>query len=579
MKSNRKAFHTIHCIMSGLFVCVVVYLILITQSKPLAETQYDQTTPFESGWHTEDGTELNEKTLRKLKNISPSEEISIFNTIPADLANADALFFRAKNVFYSVYINGKNVYEPKIGESVFYTNSTGTRWNCIDLTPKQCGKEIEIKVRVAYENARCGLDGFRIGSSAGAVMNVMQEKMVAFITCVLMLFVGVLLSVADIPINIRSNKNHELLYLGVFSICIATWCLSELNIIQFFFDNSRAMQVVSCGSLMLIPIPLMLYLDSVFGFKTKFVMPAVCVASAVEFVVCWGLHLFGIKDIHETLTLSHIMLAVSAGLLIYSIIKNMVTQSKKQGANIYSILRTIGLCSIAVAAFIDITRYYSGQTSDSAQFVRVGLLIFIICFGASSLENTIKAVKKGAQTEFISQLAYHDGLTGVGNRTAFQERLDELEKSIGSNSVGLVMFDVNDLKYVNDNLGHSLGDSMSQTAAEIISGSFEECGECFRIGGDEFAVIITGTEDIQKAYDDGEALFKEKCALHNNDPASELRISIAHGFFLYSKNGKFEKVAEGLREADRKMYEDKRVMKTNQTPPAEYYAERQTKAV
>ena len=58
----------------------------------------------------------------------------------------------------------------------------------------------------------------------------------------------------------------------------------------------------------------------------------------------------------------------------------------------------------------------------------IGLLIFIICYGSSSLEKTINAVKLGVQAEFVSQLAYRDGLTGIGNRTAFQEHLVDLEK-------------------------------------------------------------------------------------------------------------------------------------------------------
>ena len=151
------------------------------------------------GWHTEDGTELNEKTLRKINTVSGDEEISIYNTLPADSTDADALFFRAKNVFYSVYIDGEPVYTPEFGESVFYTNSTGTRWNSIDITPEQLGKEVEIRIRAAYKTARCGVDEFRLGSSGGVILNILKEKLVSFITCVLLLFVGILLAVADIP--------------------------------------------------------------------------------------------------------------------------------------------------------------------------------------------------------------------------------------------------------------------------------------------------------------------------------------------------------------------------------------------
>lgn len=576
MKSKKSIFPMIYGIMLGLFVIVIVYLAVRGTGKPLADAEFDRTEPFMAGWHTADGTELGEKALRKINSVSADKEIGIYNTLPESLQNADALFFRAKNIFYSVYIDGELIYAPEFNESVFYTNSTGTRWNCIDLRPEYLGKEIEIRLTAAYKTARCGLDGFRIGSSGGAILNVLKEKTVSFIVCVLLLFVGLLLSIADIPINIRQTKNHELLYLGLFSICVATWCLTELNVIQFFFDNSRLLQVVSCGSLMLIPFPLVLYLNAAVGFKHKAVVPVICTMSAIEFVVCWGLHLLKIKDIHETITLSHIILVIASVLLVYSFIKSAIVKTKENGVNIYHILRTIGLCSIGIAAVIDIARYYSGQTSDSAQFVRVGMLIFAVCYGSSSLENTVNAVKMGAQAEFVSRLAYHDGLTGIGNRTAFEERLDELEKAQTASPVGIVMFDVNDLKYVNDNLGHPLGDVLIKTAAEIISASFDsENDECFRIGGDEFAVIMRG-ENIGARYEKGLQTFDEQTRKHNSSPENVLRISIAHGFFVYDSECGLERITDAYKKADEKMYETKREMKALQSPPEEYYAARST---
>ena len=48
-----------------------------------------------------------------------------------------------------------------------------------------------------------------------------------------MLFAGLLLMIADIPANMQRDKNHELLYLGLFAISIALWCLAETNLLQF----------------------------------------------------------------------------------------------------------------------------------------------------------------------------------------------------------------------------------------------------------------------------------------------------------------------------------------------------------
>ncbi len=556
----------------------------------LAETSYSKTAPFADGWHLDDGTPLDEKAMKKINGIgreTVKEEISIYNTLPSDLDRAgESLFFRSKNVFYSVYIDGECVYNPGFGESAFYTKSTGTRWNCIDIKPDYLGKEIEIRVRAAYENARCGVDSFRIGGSAGIVLNIFAENLVSMIACILMMFVGLLLMIADIPINLGRKKgreqNHQLLYLGAFAISVAVWCLIELHILEIFFDDSRLLQMMSCCSLMLIPFALFLYLNAAIGFKNRFIIPVLCSLCTLGFLVSWVLHFLGIKDIHETLTIAHVNIIFASVLLIYSIIKNVIIKNSKQSGTLYRMLKGIGLSSIGFAAVTDIIRYYLGMTNDNAQFVRIGMLVFTVCFGASSLEDTINIVKMGARAEFASMLAYHDGLTGIGNRTAFEEKLASLEENKDEKTtVGIVMFDVNDLKYVNDNLGHPTGDEMIRKAAEIISAAFEaDGGECFRIGGDEFAVIIKGdsADDVKACYEKGMLIFDEQTKRHNSAADCKFRVSIAHGFFIYNAESEVEHIEEAYKMADKKMYETKRAMKALQSTPEEYYSARKAKA-
>ncbi|MCM1525078.1 MAG: GGDEF domain-containing protein [Ruminococcus sp.] len=576
MRNKNTAFHIVYGVMLTIFSAIIIYLAVRFDNPSISDTEFSGETSFDSGWHTKDSDEeISIAKLNKLDGVTPYEAFSIFNTLPEKTDVNTSLFFRSKNIRFTVLIDGIPVYEPYIGESILYTKSPGTRWNCIDLPPEYGGSEIEIRAMTVYASARGGIDNIYIGSSGGMVLNIIKERLTAFITCVLILFVGVVLIIADIPVNIQSSKNHELLYLGLFSISVAVWCLSETNLIQLYFDDSRTMALLSCGSLMMISIPLVMYLDAAFGFKNKWIVPAVCIMSAAEFTVCWGLHLLGIADIHETLTLSHILLAVSAVLLVYTITRNIFFTVKNQTKNIYRILRGVGLSSIAFAAFIDIIRYYTAASSDSAMFVRIGLLIFIICYGSSSLENTINAVKLGIKTEFVSHLAYHDGLTGIGNRTAFEEHLVELEKIKDSiPAVGIIMFDVNDLKYVNDNLGHHYGDEMLIKSAEIIKNAFEDKGcECFRIGGDEYAVLLSG-DNVEERYRSGIECFKDNVKQHNALPDKEFRISIAHGFGIYEKDCGLKKLMDVYQRADMKMYENKKEMKSNQIRPEEFYRDK-----
>lgn len=575
MEKRNNKYHIIYGIMVAVVILMVVWVLVKEDGESLGVELSKDCIAFNTGWVLEDGSGADIAKLNNIPDVEPYKEISVYNKLPKDLEEGLYFCFRSKNIFYQVYVDGELRYNPDVPESRIYNDSFGTRWNYVPLCKKDAGKEVKVNFYTVYENSRACLDYLYLGTAAGNILNIFSGKMVAFISCLLLIFVSCLLIVADIPINMQVKKNHELMYLGLFSMSIAIWCMSETNLLQFFTNDSRLLQIVSCCSLILIPIPMVLYLDAAFGFRKRIILPVICYMSAAEFLICTLLHFAKVKDYHDMLRFSHIMLGISTVILIVTIIRNSFHLERNRVKNIYNVFRAIGLMSLGFAAVIDIIRYYCGNSGDSAMFVRIGLLIFIICYGSSSLEKTIKAVKLGVQTEFVSQLAYRDGLTGVGNRTAFQEYLAELEKERDSiEGVGIVMFDVNDLKYVNDNLGHQKGDDMLVHCADLIRNAFEmKKGSCFRIGGDEFAVIISG-ENVSERCEQGISLFKSAMEEYNEVPEQPFRISIASGFAVYNRNQGNEKLMDIYKLADGRMYENKKKIKAAQTGPEEYYAKR-----
>lgn len=569
---KNRIYHIIYGIMVATVFVMIGWVFAHYEGPSIVEESFEEPLDFSTGWVLEDGSEVDMSGLKYLEDVGVYEEFSAFHDIPEDLMEGQYLCFRSKNVFFSVYFDGELVYEPYVPESKVYTKSSGTRWNYVPITMEDAGKQIEFRITKVYESGRSSIDNLYIGQPARTIMDLVEEKLVAFITCILTLFVGFVLIIVDIPINMRAQKNHELLYLGLFSVSVATWCLAETHLLQFYLGDSRMMQMVSCCSLMLISIPMTLYLDAAFGFRKRGAMMGMVAVSFLNFVVAIILHFTKIADVHETLYFSHVVLVMSAVVLFYTIIRNTFTMGKSATRNVYRILRGVGLSGLSIATVIDIYRYYKGTGNDTAMFVRIGLLIFIVCFGSSSLEKTINAVKLGVHMEIVSQLAYRDGLTRIGNRTAFEEQLVDLEKQKDElAAVGIIMFDVNDLKYVNDNFGHRTGDNMLVASAGLIEQAFvEQQGECYRIGGDEFAVLLSG-DNVQERYDRGIVFFRELMNQHNEQPDKEFRISIAHGFAFYDKSQQGKMLMNIYQQADMLMYEDKKQIKRCQTAPEDYY--------
>lgn len=151
--------------------------------------------------------------------------------------------------------------------------------------------------------------------------------------------------------------------------------------------------------------------------------------------------------------------------------------------------------------------------------------------------------------ELRHKFAYYDELTGLQNRRAYSERIERLENG-AAGGVCVVSLDVNGLKRTNDTYGHSAGDELMVGAATCLSESFEDAGEIYRLGGDEFCVITTESEeDVAKRLlhlEQATAGWKGK--LVNG-------VSLSYGVAAAHDGQDIDWV---LREADRKMYEFKR---------------------
>lgn len=571
-RSRNRIYHISYFAMAVVFLAMIVWAAVSNRGQSPAALLSEENIVFEEGWQMADGSEADMDHLHKMPSVQPYQEQSVTNTLPSGLGEGKSLCFRTKNIIYRVYVDGELRYEPNMPESRVYNRSLGTRWSYVPLYAADAGASVEIRFQTVYGSARACIDHLTLGSAAGEIMGTFTGKTVAFATCLLLLFAGLLLIIADISANLQKDKNHELLYLGLFAISIALWCLAETNLLQFYTDDSRLLQTLSCCSLMMIPIPMVLYLDAAFGFRKRWVKQGICMLAVVEFFLCIVLHFAGILDFHETLTLTHVLLAISAVLLLYTIVKNAFTVRESNVRNIYKAIRTVGLVSICFATGIDIVRYYRAHNSDSAMFVRIGLLLFILCYGSASLERMVNAVKLGMQAEFVSQLAYRDGLTGVGNRTAFQEWLEELEgKKKEYPGIAIMMFDVNDLKYVNDHLGHQRGDDLIVGSADIIKSALETVeGSCYRIGGDEFAGILVG-EKVEERCEKVMAIFRDAMESYNAVPGQQIRISIAGGYAVYDHEQEDEMLMDVYQQADVRMYENKKQIKSKQVKPEEFY--------
>lgn len=127
-----------------------------------------------------------------------------------------------------------------------------------------------------------------------------------------------------------------------------------------------------------------------------------------------------------------------------------------------------------------------------------------------------------------------DGLTGLNNRRRFDQELHRRAELAGGQSWGMLMVDIDDFKWINDNLGHVVGDEALKETAGILQRTFaRERAFLARYGGDEF-VVVEAFKDVSEA-EAVIARIEDERVRFNEAGGRDYRISLSIGYALWSE--------------------------------------------
>lgn len=211
--------------------------------------------------------------------------------------------------------------------------------------------------------------------------------------------------------------------------------------------------------------------------------------------------------------------------------------------------------------------------------MKVGYIIFTDCYDQiesaaireyadrfnSSIEKARKAMYLRTLNDSIRELSHIDALTHVKNRAAYELQLEEFRKKAEAKNrkfaFGVVLFDVNNLKKINDELGHYSGDEYIKNACKLICTTYKN-SPVYRIGGDEFVALLDGKVLAHKDELMETFISKMNKLRNSTELPPEEKVSVAYGMAYMSDPS--ESVDDVIKEADERMYETKKKMKSGQ---------------
>ena len=207
---------------------------------------------------------------------------------------------------------------------------------------------------------------------------------------------------------------------------------------------------------------------------------------------------------------------------------------------------------------------FSNEYQNDKNFELYSIIVFVVfCMFVQMTNQSVKIcwITVAISATFIyiyynGMIQNIDGMTKLLNQHSYQRTLERADET----HFALVIFDANDFKKINDQLGHDTGDEVLKNVSNTIKQHYEKYGKCYRIGGDEFAVIITkdvkNIEEICKEFVKKVSSIRKK---YDNLPY------VSYGYSIYYPNNKLEhSIKDTIKEADKMMYRHKEKSKKQQ---------------
>lgn len=542
----------------------IIYLIFVISSlfvAPKLQTSSSKepyTDVTEAFYYQNGESVMNLQTFTEDTKPIAGKSYHLLGHINKTSKGSHALYFTTRNCLVLVSVRDSVIYKTELKDNKTTTDYTGVTSHLITIPSIFADDKVYICLTPVTDYDVELIDRIYSGSENEVLTHVVRKNIFPMLISLLIIFCGIVVIVFGV-ITANKHRGQTLIYFGIYSVCFGIFSTVQLPILTLLFKEPAFLYTVKLLTLAFLPYPsicyIMLSINMLPSYKRMITetFPIIC------FLLIIGGYVSGLLPLNmaKPFILYALLLSILIG-LIY-IVKHLITCLKAQKG--WKENLTLFLHAAFLFAFgIEIIVYLCLSENNRYLFVSYYILFaLLIAITIKSTREFSKFISIGANSLTLENAAYIDSLTELNNRTALNRDMEELEKSLNKNSsIAIIQMDLNFLKRTNDMLGHIAGDRLLKNAADAIHTGFEEYGECYRFGGDEFIVILIN--HVKEKYNLGISAMESSCERINRSLPLLEHVSIAYGIAYYEPDSDTSlwRVQE---RADAAMYEHKRMMK------------------
>lgn len=460
---------------------------------------------------------------------------------------ASTLMFYSQHQTVVVEVDGKLLYTRSLKtDSILHT----TGRNCEMVSVPENTRSILVTLTNCNLDKQVSDPVFYQGDGVHMFRHELLKAVIPLVLGIMNVALGILMLTYWLFVHHWAYVSKSLLYLGIFTTDLGAWFCLETGSSILLSQNPVFRSYASRILLLLLPIPFIMFVRHYLKARDRYLCRIFVWLDVAEIAVVLFLQLTDIRDLTQTLWMTHVMIGLAVLYFIYTICSKFYHHTTTHALWICA----IGSIILIGALFSDMYNYYQGA-QDIGPAGRIAMLLFIITLACDTAFVSLKEIDAGRRAALYRELAEKDLLTGCYNRNAYHEDTSRCKKLT---NLLLFAFDLNNLKYYNDKFGHDCGDQYITDAAHILRKIFSRYGKLYRIGGDEFCVLIDdhNTCDISHLIC---CLRKEESIYNASSRNIHLQISCGYAVFDPQTDTDLDALQK---RADQNMYENKKQLKT-----------------
>lgn len=586
-KYTRKLKQTL-AFSSGVVIIValmaVAVAVLIFFGTAWTWTFQDSTSDrsFEDGWVLEDGRsqrpdELEASSASGKNQLgdrireafswsrSSGTSVTLKRNLPDGIQEGMALSFRSKNVSFDLSV-GNEVrisYHPE--DEMVFGDGNGSSYHSIPILTTDSGRQLTLTIYPAYRDLSSGIYDMVLDREGSFYQRTLHETFPRFIIGLVITVIGVMLLLTSIYLRLSRLDVSYFASISCLAFLSGVWCLIASGFLQLVYPRLELLNYIQYVVLLLVPYPLVSFANCLQMNPSRKTAIFACVMQTTVFLLSVISASMGGPDLHSLVILSHIE-CVAAVFIVLSLFFYGSRQRRlhKQTDHWDERLGRFAFLVFIICALLELFGFWmQGEVVvKDGRVLRFGIFFFIAMILISLIQRLRRQYQLVTQVERIERAAYVDQLTELQNRAAYTSMQDQLTRDVQNGVISEVLvaeIDLNNLKRANDLYGHDYGDHHISFAGKIINAAFGRIGHCYRIGGDEFAVFITGSNALEE-YEQAYQVMKKLTAQYNERPDTREELAMACGTAIYGEHGE-SSMEDAVRKADREMYRNKRQMK------------------